>query len=44
VEQLHGNEEIKARSLKKKDLTMNNSAEGGQSSKNLKKFIIWAKG
>ncbi|KAL3005773.1 hypothetical protein AAZX31_08G238600 [Glycine max] len=36
--------EIKARSLKKKDLTMNNSAEGGQSSKNLKKFIIWAKG
>ncbi|XP_047148567.1 UDP-glycosyltransferase 83A1-like [Vigna umbellata] len=43
VEQVLGNEDIKARSLKLMELTLNNSAEGGQSSKNLQKFINWAK-
>lgn len=42
VEQILGNEDIKARSLKLKELTLNNSAEAGQSSKNLQKFINWA--
>ncbi|QCE12638.1 UDP-glucosyltransferase [Vigna unguiculata] len=43
VEQVVGNEDMKARSLKLKELTLDNSAEGGQSSKNLQKFINWAK-
>ncbi|RDY07020.1 UDP-glycosyltransferase 83A1 [Mucuna pruriens] len=42
VEQLLGNEDIKARSLKLKESTVNNSAKGGQSSKNLQTFINWA--
>jgi len=43
VDQLLGNEDIKARSLKLKELTVNNSVNGDQSSKNLEKFINWAK-
>ncbi|XP_020219472.1 UDP-glycosyltransferase 83A1 [Cajanus cajan] len=42
VEQLLGDEVRKARSLNMKELTMNNIAEGGESSKNLDKFINWA--
>lgn len=42
VEQLHGDEGIKARSLKLKELTLNNTVEGGHSLKNLKNFISWA--
>ncbi|KAL2329888.1 hypothetical protein Fmac_017469 [Flemingia macrophylla] len=42
IEQLIGDEGIKARSLKLKELTLNNIAEGGHSSKNLKSFISWA--
>ncbi|XP_029128064.1 UDP-glycosyltransferase 83A1-like [Cajanus cajan] len=44
VEQLLGNEDIKVRSLKLMELMVDNSAEEGQSSKNLEKFINWAKG
>ncbi|XP_020219018.2 UDP-glycosyltransferase 83A1 [Cajanus cajan] len=43
VDQLLGNEEIKARSLKLKELTVNSSAKSGRSSMNLEKFINWAK-
>ncbi|KAJ1421489.1 UDP-glucuronosyl/UDP-glucosyltransferase [Sesbania bispinosa] len=43
VEQLLGNEDIKARSLKLKELIVNSIVESGQSSKNLEKFINWAK-
>ncbi|KAK7295443.1 hypothetical protein RJT34_18352 [Clitoria ternatea] len=43
VEQLIRDEGIKARSLKLKERTMNNIVEGGPSSKNLQKFIHWAK-
>ncbi|KAK7340626.1 hypothetical protein VNO77_21335 [Canavalia gladiata] len=43
VEQLLGDGDIKARSLKLKEMTMNNIDEGGQSSKNLNVFINWAK-
>ncbi|KAL4322673.1 hypothetical protein AHAS_Ahas14G0234000 [Arachis hypogaea] len=43
VEQLLGNEGIRARSMKLKELTMNNIVPGGQSSKNIQKFINWAK-
>ena len=43
VEQLLGSEGIRARSLKLKKVTRNNLVEGGQSSKNLEKFIDWAK-
>ena len=39
VEQLHGNEGIRARSLELKVMTKSNLVEGGQSSKNLEKFI-----
>ncbi|BAT83298.1 hypothetical protein VIGAN_04042700, partial [Vigna angularis var. angularis] len=42
VEQLFGDEGIKARSLKLKELTLNNVVEGGHSSQNLKSFISWA--
>ncbi|KAL2329884.1 hypothetical protein Fmac_017465 [Flemingia macrophylla] len=42
VDQLVGDEDIKARSLKWKEMAINN-IEGGQSSKNLKFFIDWAK-
>ena len=42
VEQLLGDDCIKARSLKLKELTLNNTVEGGHSSKNLKNFISWA--
>ncbi|KAK7295449.1 hypothetical protein RJT34_18358 [Clitoria ternatea] len=43
VEKLVGNEEVKARSLKLKEKTLNSVGEGGQSSKNLNMFINWAK-
>ena len=43
VEQLLRDEGIRARSLKLKEVTKNNLVEGGQSSKNLEKFINWAK-
>jgi hypothetical protein len=43
VDQLLGDEEIKERSLKLKELTLDNIAEGGQSSKNLQNFINWTK-
>ncbi|QCE12642.1 UDP-glucosyltransferase [Vigna unguiculata] len=42
VEQLFDDEGIKARSLKLKELTLNNVVEGGHSSENLKSFISWA--
>ncbi|XP_020213750.1 UDP-glycosyltransferase 83A1 [Cajanus cajan] len=42
VEQLVGDEGIKERSSKLKELTLNNIAEGGHSSKNLENFISWA--
>ncbi|CAJ1830897.1 unnamed protein product [Sphenostylis stenocarpa] len=43
VDQLLVDEDIKARSLKLKELTLNNIQEGGQSSKNLNFFMDWAK-
>ncbi|KAI9091226.1 hypothetical protein K1719_028290 [Acacia pycnantha] len=43
VEKLLGDEEIRQSSLKWKEIAMNNIAEGGQSSENMKKFINWAK-
>ncbi|KAG5001166.1 UDP-glycosyltransferase 83A1 [Glycine soja] len=43
VDQLLVDEDIKARSLKLKDMTINNILEGGQSSKNLNFFMDWAK-
>ena len=43
VDQLLLDEDIKERSLKMKELTMNNIGKFGQSSKNLEKFINWAK-
>jgi hypothetical protein len=43
VDQLLGDEEIKERSLKLKELTLDNIVEGGQSSKNLQNFINWTK-
>ncbi|KAJ1421488.1 UDP-glucuronosyl/UDP-glucosyltransferase [Sesbania bispinosa] len=43
VEQLLGDEDIKAKSLEFKEMTINNIVEGGQSLKNLDKFINWAK-
>ncbi|QCE12641.1 UDP-glycosyltransferase 83A1-like [Vigna unguiculata] len=42
VEQLLGDQNMKARCLRMKELTMNNISKGGQSSKNLEKFIKWA--
>ncbi|KHN13564.1 UDP-glycosyltransferase 83A1 [Glycine soja] len=39
VEQLLGNEDIKARSVKLKELTVNNFDEGGQSSQNIEKGV-----
>ncbi|MED6216533.1 hypothetical protein PIB30_008518 [Stylosanthes scabra] len=42
VEELLGNEDIRARSMKMKELIMNNIVQGGQSSKNIQKFINWA--
>ncbi|WVZ08201.1 hypothetical protein V8G54_021547 [Vigna mungo] len=42
VEQLFGDEGIRARSLKLKELTLNNVVEGGHSLENLKSFISWA--
>ncbi|MED6216535.1 hypothetical protein PIB30_008520 [Stylosanthes scabra] len=42
VEELLGNEDIRARSMKMKELIMNNIAHGGQSSKNIQMFINWA--
>ncbi|KAL2329887.1 hypothetical protein Fmac_017468 [Flemingia macrophylla] len=41
AEQLLGDEDIKGRSLKLKELTLNNQVEGGHSNKNLKDFIRW---
>ncbi|RDX57892.1 UDP-glycosyltransferase 83A1, partial [Mucuna pruriens] len=43
VEQLLEDEDIKARSLELKEMTINNIEDGGQSSKNLGFFIDWAK-
>ena len=43
MDQLLLDEDIKERSLKMKELTMNNIGKFGQSSKNLEKFINWAK-
>ncbi|XP_054778095.1 UDP-glycosyltransferase 83A1-like [Prosopis cineraria] len=43
VEKLIGDEEIRERSLKWKKMVMDNVAEGGRSSDNLKKFINWTK-
>ncbi|WJX75297.1 hypothetical protein P8452_58843 [Trifolium repens] len=43
MNQLLGDEEIKERSLKLKELTLDNIVEGGQSSKNLQNFINWTK-
>ncbi|XP_061366007.1 UDP-glycosyltransferase 83A1-like [Gastrolobium bilobum] len=42
VELLLGDEDIKARSLKLKEMTINKIVKGGQSSKNIEKFINWA--
>ncbi|KAL1322801.1 UDP-glycosyltransferase 83A1 [Arachis hypogaea] len=43
VEQLLGDEGIRERSSKLKEVTRKNLGEGGQSSKNLEKFVNWAK-
>ncbi|WVZ08198.1 hypothetical protein V8G54_021544 [Vigna mungo] len=43
VDQLLVDEDIKGRSLKLKEMTINNIQEGGQSSKNLNFFMDWAK-
>ncbi|KOM29947.1 hypothetical protein LR48_Vigan843s000900 [Vigna angularis] len=43
VNQLLVDEDIKGRSLKLKEMTINNIQEGGQSSKNLNFFMDWAK-
>jgi len=43
VEQLLGDQDIKERSLKLKEFTLDNIVENGHSSKNLKNFINWAK-
>ncbi|KAL2329882.1 hypothetical protein Fmac_017463 [Flemingia macrophylla] len=43
VDQLVSDKVIKARSLKWKEMIINNIVEGGQSSKNLNFFIDWAK-
>ncbi|XP_028790171.1 UDP-glycosyltransferase 83A1-like [Neltuma alba] len=43
MEKLLGDEEIRGNSLKWKETVINNIAEGGRSSENLKKFINWAK-
>ncbi|XP_014496874.1 UDP-glycosyltransferase 83A1-like [Vigna radiata var. radiata] len=43
VDQLLVDEDIKGRSLKLKEMTINNIQEGGQSSKNLNFFMEWAK-
>ncbi|KAK7295445.1 hypothetical protein RJT34_18354 [Clitoria ternatea] len=43
VEQLLGDEDIKARSQKLKELTLKNIAKDGHSTKNLERFIDWAK-
>ncbi|XP_061365970.1 UDP-glycosyltransferase 83A1-like [Gastrolobium bilobum] len=42
VELLLGDEEINARSLKLKEMIINNMVKGGQSSTNIDKFINWA--
>ncbi|KAK7394419.1 hypothetical protein VNO78_14947 [Psophocarpus tetragonolobus] len=42
VDQLLADEDIKARSLKLKEITVNSILEGGQSLKNLKFFMDWA--
>ncbi|MED6216534.1 hypothetical protein PIB30_008519 [Stylosanthes scabra] len=43
VEKLFGDEGIRERSLKLKQVTRNNLAEGGKSKKNLENFVNWAK-
>ncbi|KAF7822419.1 UDP-glycosyltransferase 83A1-like [Senna tora] len=43
VEELLADEGIRERSLKLKEMTLNNVDEGGQSSNNLNMFINWAK-
>ncbi|BAT83295.1 hypothetical protein LR48_Vigan843s001000 [Vigna angularis] len=43
VDQLLVDEDVKGRSLKLKEMTINNIEEGGQSSKNLSFFMDWAK-
>lgn len=43
VDQLLVDEDIKGKSLKLKEMTINNIQEGGQSSKNLNFFMDWAK-
>jgi len=43
VDEVVADDDIKARSLKLKDMTINNIQEGGQSSKNLSFFMDWAK-
>ncbi|KAL4322670.1 hypothetical protein AHAS_Ahas14G0233700 [Arachis hypogaea] len=43
VLQLLGDEGIRERSLKLKEVSRNNLAEGGQSTKNLENFVHWAK-
>lgn len=43
VEQLLGDEDIKERSLKLKEFTLDNIVDDGHSSKNLLNFINWAK-
>ncbi|CAL0314735.1 unnamed protein product [Lupinus luteus] len=43
VDQVLGCDDIRERCLKLKEITINNIEEGGKSSKNLEKFISWAK-
>ncbi|MED6216541.1 hypothetical protein PIB30_008526 [Stylosanthes scabra] len=43
VEELLGDEGIRERSLKLKEETIKNLSEGGQSSKNIEKFVNWSK-
>ncbi|MED6164601.1 hypothetical protein PIB30_091748 [Stylosanthes scabra] len=42
VEELLRNEDIRARSMKMKELIVNNIVQGGQSSTNIQNFINWA--
>ncbi|KAI4352475.1 hypothetical protein L6164_006725 [Bauhinia variegata] len=43
VEKLINDENIKARSMKLKEMLLSNIAEGGRSSENFKKFVKWLK-
>ena len=43
MDELLGDENMRRRSKKMKEMVMNNIAEGGNSSENFKKFMEWLK-